>query len=152
MVYLKNLFLQRIDRCCKVTVMNDEEKISQWMDQLGIAENDLIEKFILASGRGGQKVQKTSSCVYLKHIPTGIEIKCQETRSREQNRYFARIALCNRIQNSKNSAKIVAQKRQHLKKQAKRGRSKASKAKMLDEKRRISKKKSMRRKPSTDDS
>src|SRR6185436_10588305 len=45
---------------------------------LGIHESDLIEKFILGSGKGGQKVNKTSSCVYLKHIPTGIEVKCQQ--------------------------------------------------------------------------
>src|SRR5580704_13814838 len=68
------------------------------MLRLGIKEGDLIEKFILGSGRGGQKINKTSSCVYLKHIPTGIEIKCQKDRSREKNRYYARKELCQRIE------------------------------------------------------
>ena len=67
------------------------------MAQLGVRDADLAEKFILGSGRGGQKVNKTSSCVYLRHAPTGIEVKCQRTRSRELNRYLARRELCERI-------------------------------------------------------
>ena len=64
-----------------------EEKLLLKMQELNIHEADLIEKFILGSGKGGQKMNKTSSCVYLKHIPTGIEIKCQKGRSRESIRY-----------------------------------------------------------------
>jgi peptide chain release factor len=74
-----------------------EEKlleIQKRMINLGISENDIEEKFILASKKGGQKVQKTSSCVYLKHLPTGIEVKCQKDRLRETNRLFARRILC----------------------------------------------------------
>jgi len=66
------------------------------MASLGISEDDLIEKFILGSGRGGQNLQKTSSCVYLKHIPTGTEVKCQRTRSLNLNRIYARRELCKR--------------------------------------------------------
>jgi len=78
-----------------------QEKINQLqkrMKILNIHDNDLIEKFILGSGTGGQKINKTSSCVYLKHIPTGIQLKCQQTRSREYNRYLALIALCERLE------------------------------------------------------
>ena len=57
---------------------------------LGISEDTLVEKFITGSGSGGQKINKTASCVYLKHLPTGIEVKCQQQRSRELNRYLAR--------------------------------------------------------------
>jgi peptide chain release factor len=74
-----------------------EEKlleIQKRMVDLGISENDIEEKFILASKKGGQKVQKTSSCVYLKHLPTGIEVKCQKDRLRETNRLLARRILC----------------------------------------------------------
>lgn len=66
------------------------EKIRQLeerMASLGIREADIEEKFIHARGRGGQKVNKTSACVYLRHAPTGIEVKCQESRSREANRF-----------------------------------------------------------------
>ncbi|MDD4183782.1 MAG: peptide chain release factor-like protein, partial [Candidatus Omnitrophica bacterium] len=61
--------------------------------QSGIREEDIVEKFIRASGPGGQFVNKTSSCVYLKHIPTGIEVKCQKERSQALNRYAARKIL-----------------------------------------------------------
>ena len=74
------------------------ELLKEKMKALHIDEQDLIEKFILGSGRGGQKLQKTASTVYLKHLPTGLEIKCQESRSREDNRYFARIRLCEQFQ------------------------------------------------------
>ena len=52
------------------------------MEALGIREDEIVEKFIHGSGSGGQKINKTASCVYLKHEPTGIEIKCQRERSR----------------------------------------------------------------------
>jgi protein subunit release factor B len=64
------------------------------MDDLGIFEGDLEEKFILGSGKGGQKLQKTSSSVYLKHIPTNLEVKSAKSRSRELNRFLARKRLC----------------------------------------------------------
>lgn len=131
--------------------INDSEKLAELMQQLGIKEDDLVEKFILGSGRGGQKIQKTSSCVYLKHIPSGIEIKCQRSRSREQNRAWARWELCERIKRERDKARQDARKRRHVKKQACRGRSKATKAKMVESKRRLSKKKSMRKRPSSDD-
>jgi peptide chain release factor len=78
-----------------------KEKITELekrMEKLGIQESDLIEKFILGSGSGGQKINKTSSCVYLKHVPSGIEVKCQKDRSREMNRYYARKELCEKIE------------------------------------------------------
>lgn len=68
------------------------------MDRLQILEGDLTEKFIAGSGSGGQKINKTSSCVYLKHEPTGIEVKCQKDRSRELNRFLARRELCDRVE------------------------------------------------------
>jgi protein subunit release factor B len=74
------------------------QELHERMERLEIRESDLIEKFVLGSGRGGQKMNKTSSCVYLKHIPTGIEVKCQQERSRELNSFFARRELCERIE------------------------------------------------------
>ncbi len=72
--------------------------LQQRLARLGLAEADLLEKFILGSGRGGQKRNKTSSCVYLCHRPTGIEIKCGRARSRELNRFLARRELCDRLE------------------------------------------------------
>ena len=73
------------------------EKLAVWMHKLQITDADLIEKFILGSGKGGQKLHKTASTVYLKHVLSGLEIKCQESRSREDNRYFARVRLCEKL-------------------------------------------------------
>ncbi len=77
------------------------EKIKMLEDrmlELGIHERDLEEKFIHAQGRGGQKVNKTSSCVYLRHIPTGVEVKCQKARSQAMNRFFARRLLTDKVE------------------------------------------------------
>jgi len=73
-------------------------KLLAWMKELEIDEKAIEEKFILGSGRGGQKMNKTASCVYLKHLPTGIEIKCQSHRERDINRYAARELLCEEIE------------------------------------------------------
>lgn len=74
------------------------DALEKRMDKLDIREADLTEKFILGSGTGGQKINKTSSCVYLKHAPTNIEIKCQEGRSQEANRFYARRLLCEKVE------------------------------------------------------
>ncbi len=78
-----------------------EEK-NRWlrekMDALDVQDKDLEEKFVRSSGRGGQKVNKTSSCVYLRHLPTGIEVKCMKTRSQSLNRFLARRELILRIE------------------------------------------------------
>ena len=75
-----------------------EQALRVKMERLGIRERDLEEKFIRSSGRGGQKVNKTSSCVYLKHRPTGIEVKCQQERSQARNRFLARRILARKIE------------------------------------------------------
>lgn len=64
------------------------------MAALGLREEDFEEKFVRSSGPGGQKVNKTSSCVVLKHTPSGLEVKMQKERSQPLNRYHARKRLC----------------------------------------------------------
>lgn len=125
------------------------EQLQNRMEGLSIKEDDLVEKFILGSGSGGQKINKTSSCVYLKHIPTSIEIKCQRERSRELNRYIARKELCDRIEEiyHKETSKKI-QEREKIRRQKKR-RSRKSKEKMLADKKTLSTKKNLRKTPST---
>lgn len=117
------------------------------MEELGIREEDLIEKFILGSGSGGQKINKTSSCVYLKHIPTGIEVKCQEERSRELNRFLARRKLVEEFDRQVNSAKTKKMKEEEKIRRQKRRKSRKQKQKMIESKRNISAKKQMRSNP-----
>jgi len=128
-----------------VVSIQKQEELKKRMASLGIKETDLIEKFILGSGSGGQKINKTSSCVYLKHIPTGIEVKCQKDRSREMNRFFARRELCDIFENR--ILKIKTEKEQRIEKirRQKRRRSKKAKEKMLENKKIHSEKKSLRR-------
>jgi protein subunit release factor B len=78
-----------------------EEKnrwLKEKMEVLGIHEKDIEEKFIRSSGRGGQKVNKTSTCVYLKHIPTGIEVKWMKERNQSLNRFLARRELVREVE------------------------------------------------------
>ncbi|MEM0970877.1 MAG: peptide chain release factor-like protein, partial [Verrucomicrobiota bacterium] len=73
------------------------------MDVLGIEEDDLVEKFVLGSGSGGQKINKTHSCVFLHHMPSGIQVKCQDGRSRADNRHRARTLLCDRFEEGRDA-------------------------------------------------
>ncbi len=117
------------------------------MTKLGILEEDLVEKFILGSGRGGQNLQKTSSCVYLKHIPTGMEVKCQRDRSRDMNRFFARRDLCEKIEAEVLKIKTAKIQEIEKKRRQKRKRSKRAQAKVLENKKHRGEIKGLRQKP-----
>ncbi len=128
-----------------------EEALEERMKKLGINEDDLVEKFILGSGSGGQKVNKSHTCVYLKHEPSGIEVKCQQERSRALNRYLARKRLCEEMENrlfekESKAAKEIAK----IRKQKQR-RSRKTKQKMLVEKRERGEVKKLRGKPQDSD-
>jgi protein subunit release factor B len=89
------------ERAVMVLFAVSEEKnrwLQERMEALGIHEKDIEEKFIRSSGSGGQKVNKASTCVYLKHIPTGFEIKCMKERSQSLNRFLARRELVRRVE------------------------------------------------------
>ncbi len=111
-----------------------EEALRKKLDSLGIFEKDIEESFIRSQGKGGQKVNKTSSCVYLKHIPTGTEVKCQKTRSQGLNRYYAREMLYDKIEREIKGKESEEEKRIAKIKRQKRKRSKRAKDKMLQEK------------------
>lgn len=123
-----------------------QETLEKRMEKLEVFEDDLIEKFILGSGNGGQKINKTASCVYLKHIPTGIEVKCQQDRSREMNRFFARRELCEKIAAKVHGEKTKKEREIQKIRQQKKRRSRRMKQKILEEKRRHSETKSLRKK------
>ncbi len=121
-----------------------QRELDERMDRLGIAEDDLEEKFIRGSGHGGQKINKTSSTVYLKHVPTGIEIQCQEERSQALNRYRARVRLCERIEDDRRQARLKKRREQSRKRARNRKRTKGEKAAMIRDKRIRGEKKKMR--------
>ncbi|MEM7008479.1 MAG: peptide chain release factor-like protein [Thermodesulfobacteriota bacterium] len=75
-----------------------ESALLKKMDELGITDNDLDEKFIRSAGPGGQNVNKVATCVQLKHIPTGISVKVQDDRSQGVNRFLARRLLTSKLE------------------------------------------------------
>jgi len=86
-----------------------EKALLKKMEELGISEEDIVETFVRASGRGGQKLNKTSTCVNLKHLPTGITVKYQKERSQLLNRFFARRELVSRFEELELGRKSVRQ-------------------------------------------
>jgi protein subunit release factor B len=105
-----------------------EEKnrwLTERMEALGILEKDIVEKFVRSSGRGGQKVNKTSTCVYLKHTPTGIEIKCMKDRSQSINRFLARRELLKRIEKLSGRVSPGDMQREKIRKQKSKSRNRS---------------------------
>lgn len=125
--------------------MNKEDALRAKMASLGIHESDIREIFTLSSKKGGQHVNKTSACVYLKHIPTGIEVKCQESRSQVLNRFLARRILANKIETLILGRESAEEKRIEKIRRQKRRRSRRSKEKMLRDKKIHSEKKALRK-------
>lgn len=109
-----------------------QDELQERMKQLNIRPDDLIEKFILGSGPGGQKVNKTASTVYIKHIPTQIEVKCSKDRSQEINRFLARRELCERIEKKLFGTKTTKEKEIEKIKKQKRRKERKSKRKLVD--------------------
>ncbi len=100
-----------------------QDELEKRMASLGIREQDIQEKYIRSSGPGGQKVNKTASCVYLRHIPTDLEIKMQRERSQSLNRYYARKRLCELLEHEKFGKKSqAALKEEKIRKQKQRRR------------------------------
>jgi protein subunit release factor B len=121
-----------------------QQALEARMLRLGINDSNLVEKFVLGSGKGGQKVNKTSSCVYLRHVPTGIEVKCQQGRSRELNRFMARRELCDRIAERVTGEVTRRQAEAEKIRRQKRRRSRRQKQRMLEDKHHHSARKTQR--------
>jgi len=126
-------------------VSSEKQKaLRERMERLGISEKDIVEKFVRSRGKGGQKVNKTSTCVYLKHLPTGTEVKCQRERYQALNRFLARRLLADKIERKiLGKLREEEQRIQKIRRQ-KRKRSKRAQAKVLEEKRIQSQKKKLR--------
>ena len=108
-----------------------EIALRERMERLGVQESDLRETFIRASVPGGQKVNKTSSCVLLVHLPTGLSVKCQRERSQTINRFLARRLLLDRLERIKTGAVAAEKARIEKLRRQKRRRSRRAKEKML---------------------
>jgi peptide chain release factor len=110
-----------------------------------IREADIVEKFVRSQGPGGQNVNKSSTCVYLRHLPTGIEVKCQQERSQAQNRAAARSLLEAKIEARRRAGILAQRSRSEKLRRQRRRRSAAAKARMLENKKKTAHKKQLRR-------
>ena len=128
-----------------------EAALTERMNKLGIKEEDFKETFIRSSGPGGQKVNKTATCVYLIHTPSGLSVKCQQERSQVLNRFLARRLLLDRIERLREGILRSEQAAFAKVRRQKRRRSRRAKEKMLVDKKRTAEKKSLRVKPDMDE-
>jgi len=126
--------------------LEKEKRLRVKMASSGILEEDIVENFVRSGGPGGQNVNKASTCVYLKHIPTGLEVKCQRQRSQALNRYLARQLLIKKIENLILGQLSLERQRIEKVRRQKRRRSRRVKLKILETKRRHSQKKNLRAK------
>ncbi len=127
--------------------LKKETQLLERMARLGIREEDIEERFIRSGGPGGQNVNKVATGVYLKHIPSGIEVKVTKERSQALNRFRARRILVEKIaaqvlrEQTEREKEIARMRRQ------KRKRSRRAKEKMLRLKKLVGEKKELRRTP-----
>jgi protein subunit release factor B len=129
--------------------LNDE--LYRRMTRLGLREEDIEEIFTRGTGAGGQKMNKTSSTVQLKHLPSGTEVRCQKGRQQSANRYWARMELCDKIEKAKADARLEAKNEREKVRRQNRPRPRGVKEKILKTKRERSGVKSKRGRVRGDD-
>lgn len=123
------------------------DALERRMALLGIREEDLRETFIRSGGHGGQNVNKVATCVQLVHLPTGIQVRCQEERLQGRNRRRARELLVERLEARREAARAAERARIEKLRRARRGRSRGAKERILADKARQSARKGLRRRP-----
>jgi protein subunit release factor B len=138
----------------KYAVVSAEKvaELERRLEALGVREADLEEKFVRARGPGGQKVNKTSSAVFLRHEPTGIEVKVQTSRSQALNRFLARRLLAERLEAMIEERRTAEEQRVAKIRRQKRRRSRRAKEKVLAAKHHQTEKKQQRAKIEEDKS
>jgi peptide chain release factor len=110
-------------------------QIDEWLKAHGIRREDVDERFVRGSGPGGQKINKTSSTVWLRHRPTGMEVRCQAERSQTANRERAWRELANKLAARTAGEAALAQQTRETERRRKRPKSRAQKARMVQSKR-----------------
>jgi protein subunit release factor B len=128
-----------------------ERALADRMREQGVREADLDERFVRSRGPGGQNVNKVSTCVVLRHVPTGVVVRCQRERSQALNRFLARRELLDRLIARERGVAAAAEAERSRIRRQKRRRSRRAKEKMLAAKRAQGEKKAARRAPGVED-
>ncbi|MCX7918094.1 MAG: peptide chain release factor-like protein [bacterium] len=121
-----------------------EKELYDRMNQLGVKEEELTETFVRSSGKGGQRLNKASTCVILVHQPSGLSVRCQQERSQALNRYLARRILLDKIEARQLGEQSARERERERIRRQKRKRSKRAKEKILANKRHQAEKKLLR--------
>lgn len=111
----------------------------------GVRPADVEERFVRGTGPGGQKINKTSSTVWLRHRPTGVEVRCQRERSQAANRELAWTELCEKLEARARATVDAAQQVREAERRRKRQKSHGQKVRMIEAKKHRAKIKSARR-------
>ena len=126
-------------------------QIVERLAALGVSLAEIEERFVRGAGPGGQKINKTSSTVWLRHRPTGIEVRCQRERSQAANREIAWLELCAKLETRQTGAALAVQQQNQLELRRNRQKSRRQKQRMVAAKRHRSGVKSQRGRPGRDD-
>ncbi len=125
--------------------LEKQDRLAQRMAALGVREVELAESFVRSGGHGGQNVNKVATCVQLVHLPTGLQVKCQETRQQGMNRYLARCLLLDKLEERRRAREAAIRDEAALRRRRNRRPSRAAKARMLADKAHRSARKQARR-------
>jgi len=124
--------------------MASSSYIQSRLRALGVPVSDVEERFVRGGGPGGQKINKTSSTVWLRHRPTGIEVRCQAERSQAANRELAWTELCDRLDARVRAAADAAQQERERALRRVRQKSRGQKAVMIQAKKHRARQKARR--------
>jgi protein subunit release factor B len=125
-------------------------QIFEKLAALGVRASDVEEKFVRGSGPGGQKINKTSSTVWLRHGPTGIEVRCQRERSQSANRELAWAELAEKLAKRKRGAVAAVVNAREEERRRTRQKSRGQKVRMIQTKKHRAKHKAKRGRVSED--
>jgi protein subunit release factor B len=120
-------------------------QIFERLARLDVELSDIDERFVRGAGPGGQKINKTSSTVCLRHNPSGTEVRCQAERSQSANRLKAWETLCQKLESRVRAAELASKHVSEAKRRQTRPKTKAQKIRMIQSKKHRSRHKATRK-------